>query len=133
LTQLTETHDNEEKERLKRWEAFLEQRRGTCVRTITESSQWQGDLLGLSRMGSGKAGVETRRALLKLVRTVGIPIALRGQVWAELCGAKEAFEPGVYGEMLAVKKEDDDPVIAEIEKDVGWVVVVLFHWARGAG
>ncbi len=117
LTQLTETHDKEEGERLKRWEAFLQVRRDTSVKTV-ESSSWQGDLLGLSQMGSGKTGVEARRALLKVVRTVGIPLKLRAQVWAEFSGAKEAFEPGVYGELLAKTRREKEDVLAEIEKDV---------------
>ncbi len=123
LSQLTETYEREEQQRTRKWDTFLHERisgsSGTSIRSLHESSKWQGDLLGLGRIGSGKNGQEARRELNRLVRSEGIPMALRAQIWAEFAGAKDAFEPGVFNDLLDLHKEREPPIIAEIDKDVG--------------
>ncbi|KAJ9112997.1 hypothetical protein QFC22_006093 [Naganishia vaughanmartiniae] len=123
LGQLAEMHDKQEHERMKKWHAFLKYRRQRLPRLTTAGGQegqgWNEDIIGVANLGDGKIGRDLMKRFLTLVHTVGIPIALRASVWAECSGAKEAFTPGEYQEILAVHQADTQhPTLLEIEKDV---------------
>lgn len=114
LGQLAEMHDKQEQERLKKWHQFLKYRR---QKLPSVAGQFE-DVIGVANLGDGKIGRDLMRRFTTLVHTMGIPIALRASVWAECSGAKEAFTPGEYQEILAVHQGDEHPTLVEIEKDV---------------
>ncbi|OCF75968.1 hypothetical protein I204_03265 [Kwoniella mangroviensis CBS 8886] len=124
LEQLTETHDRQQQERLKEWDAFLRRRARHIHDTLSGSNhksddlRWGSGLIGINQMGmSGKGGQEDWKVFTRLVRK-GIPLKYRSDVWAECSGAKDLMVPGEYAEILAVHKDDLSPVHADIEKDV---------------
>lgn len=122
LGQLAEMHDKQEQERMKKWHQFLKYRRQKLP-SITgpkdhEGQGWHDDVIGVANLGDGKVGRDLMKRFTALVHTTGIPIALRASVWAECSGAKDAFTPGEYQEILAVHQGDQHPTLIEIEKDV---------------
>lgn len=122
LGQLAEMHDKQEQERMKRWHQFLKYRRQKLP-SITgpkehEGQGWHDDVIGVANLGDGKIGRDLMKRFTALVHNTGIPIALRASVWAECSGAKDAFTPGEYQEILAVHQGDQHPTLVEIEKDV---------------
>ncbi|GHJ85908.1 hypothetical protein NliqN6_2310 [Naganishia liquefaciens] len=114
LGQLAEMHDKQEQERMKKWHQFLKYRR---QKLPSVAGQFE-DVIGVANLGDGKIGRDLMKRFIHLVHTMGIPIALRASVWAECSGAKEAFTPGEYQEILAVHQGDEHPTLVEIEKDV---------------
>jgi hypothetical protein len=126
LHQLGEVQDIREAETAKQWDQFIKYRRGKRPRKgsvsqkhkPTSGGSWQDDLVGIADMGNGKTGQEVMRKFKTLVVSSGIPISLRASIWAECSGAKDAFIPGEYHEILTVHKDDKHPVLGDIEKDV---------------
>lgn len=127
LSRLSDVHDVQEKDTLRKWEQFLKYRKAKSSRrssirqrspSVSESGSWQGDLIGIANMGSGKTGQDLMKKFMALVHDKGIPIGLRPDIWSECSGAKEAYVPGEYHEILAVHEVDKHPILGEIEKDV---------------
>lgn len=115
LDQLTDIHDRQQKARTAEWDAFLRKR----VR--------RGKDLGVSgaiaaiihlQGSSSKSNQEEYNKFLRLVRR-GIPIEYRSDVWGESCGARDSLVPGEYAEILSVHKDDQNPFMVDIDKDVG--------------
>ncbi|KAK4689732.1 small G protein signaling modulator 3, partial [Tremellales sp. Uapishka_1] len=124
LDQLTEIHDRQQNARMVEWDAFLKKRTRNRSKSNAETKKteedmrWGTGIIGISQMGlGGKSGQEEWKTFARLVRH-GIPLAYRSDVWAECSGAKDLMIPGEYAEILAVHKDDESPVLAEIEKDV---------------
>lgn len=127
LSRLSDVHDVQGKDTLKKWEQFLKYRKSKSSRrsstrqrapSVTESGSWHGDLVGIANVGSGKTGQDLTKRFISLVHHHGIPIGLRAEIWSECSGAKEAYVPGEYREILAVHEIDKHPILGEIEKDV---------------
>lgn len=130
LNQLGEVQDVREAETARQWEQFIKYRRGKAshrkgsVSTRHRSTpgldngSWQDDLVGIANIGDGKTGQEVMKRFKALLVASGIPINLRGSIWAECSGAKDAFIPGEYYEILSVHKQDEHPILGDIEKDV---------------
>ena len=130
LDQLGEVQDVREAETARQWEQFIKYRRGkTSSRKGSVSAKhkslpgldhasWQDDLVGIANIGDGKTGQEVMKRFKTLIVSSGIPINLRASIWAECSGAKDAFIPGEYHEILSVHKYDEHPVLGDIEKDV---------------
>lgn len=93
-------------------------RRGTNGREREQDVGVGGALAQVAALGGTAKGAEEYKAFLRLVRK-GIPMPYRGDVWAECSGARDLLVPGEYAEILAVHKDDQSAVMAEIEKDVG--------------
>jgi hypothetical protein len=141
LSQLGEVQDVREQETARKWEEFLKYRRSKThrkgsisarpkSRSVLDDGSWQDDLVGIANIGGGKTGQDLMKRFKTLIVTCGIPINLRADIWSECCGAKDAFIPGEYHEILSVHKEDEHPVLGEIEKDVKCVLnafLVDFH------
>ncbi|WVQ76837.1 hypothetical protein IAR50_006511 [Cryptococcus sp. DSM 104548] len=115
LDRLTELHDRQQKERIAEWDAFLKKRNKR--RTGDKDQRWTAGLIGISQMGLSNQGQEDYKSFARLVRK-GLPLKYRGDIWAECSGAKDLMVPGEYSEILAVHKDFESPVLAEIEKDV---------------
>ena len=129
LHQLGEVQDIREADTAKQWDQFIKYRRGKNTRkgsvsqkhkptSRAEGGSWQDDLVGIADVGDGKTGQEVMRRFKALIVSSGIPISLRASIWAECSGAKDAFIPGEYYEVLTVHKNDKHPVLGDIEKDV---------------
>ncbi|ORY35339.1 rab-GTPase-TBC domain-domain-containing protein [Naematelia encephala] len=121
LDQLTELHDQQQKERMVEWDAFLRrrQRHLAASNSSTGDKSWASEIVGISQMGhKGGKGLEDWKVFTRLVRG-GIPLAYRSDVWAECSGAKDAMVPGEYAGILKKHEGQDNPVLADIEKDVG--------------
>ncbi|ODO03174.1 hypothetical protein I350_06019 [Cryptococcus amylolentus CBS 6273] len=131
LDRLTELHDRQQKERIAEWDAFLKKRNKR--RTGDKDQRWTAGLIGVGQMGLSNQGQEDFRSFARLVRK-GLPLKYRGEIWAgklvafftahdanmtaECSGAKDLMVPGEYSEILAVHKDFESPVLADIEKDV---------------
>jgi hypothetical protein len=84
LDQLTEIHDQQQKERTAEWDAFLRRRKGRKGhegRIGGEEMRWAAGLIGISQMGLQKAGAEEWKTFTRLARR-GIPLAYRADIWA---------------------------------------------------
>ncbi|ORY69410.1 rab-GTPase-TBC domain-domain-containing protein [Leucosporidium creatinivorum] len=78
---------------------------------------WSEDLVGVSQMGvAGKSGKEDWAEFKELVRK-GVPIVYRPKIWAECSGANEAREPGLYQELLAQHKSEENQCLNQIDMD----------------
>ncbi|KAK4049901.1 hypothetical protein OIO90_005290 [Microbotryomycetes sp. JL221] len=78
---------------------------------------WFQDLIGISQMGSmGKSGKQDWFEFKQLIKK-GIPIDYRPKIWAECSGANEAREPGLYQDLLAKHKGQDNPCLNQIDMD----------------
>lgn len=120
LDQLTDIHDKQQKQRTADWDAFLRKRKRPKSERRVEDVGVGGAIASVVALAGtqSKTGQEEYRHFLKLVRR-GIPQTYRADVWAECSGARDLLVPGEYAEILAVHKDDQSPVMAEIEKDVG--------------
>lgn len=130
LTQLGEVQDVREAETARQWEQFIKYRRGKASSrkgsvsarqrptSGLDHGSWQDDLVGIANIGDGKTGQEVMKRFKTLIVSSGIPINMRASIWAECSGAKDAFIPGEYHEILSVHKQDEHPVLGDIEKDV---------------
>jgi len=155
LSDLTCTHDERQRSTRKEWDAFVRQRaklRPTKTNSSTvASSLFSGTsaFLGLNTadeqdelahtdglIGFAQLGIsgsrEERREFDRLVRQ-GIPLVYRAKVWQECSGALEMKEPGLFNDLLA-NVDPDDPVVKEIEKDVGRTMPLnMFYGGDGPG
>lgn len=124
LSQLTDVHDRQEEDRMKQWSALLKapkkslhfKRLSTNIFQTPVNVSTSGDTFGDTPLIPRNA--EARKQFRRLVRKTGIPIAMRDRIWAECSGAKEAYVPGEYQEIISIHKEDEHPVLGEIDKDV---------------
>ncbi|RSH83025.1 hypothetical protein EHS25_005735 [Saitozyma podzolica] len=74
LDQLTEIHDQQQKERTSEWDAFIRKRNGRRnVANKDDEMRWRGGLVDISQMGLDKAGANKWKAFTRLVR--------RGNPW----------------------------------------------------
>jgi hypothetical protein len=130
LNQLGEVQDVREAETARQWEQFIKYRRGKASHRKgsvsarhrstpgLDNGSWQDDLVGIANIGDGKTGQEVMKRFKALLVASGIPINMRASIWAECSGAKDAFIPGEYYEILSVHKQDEHPILGDIEKDV---------------
>lgn len=88
-------------------------------------------LIGFAQLGiSGSR--EERKEFDRLVRQ-GIPLVYRSKIWQECTDALEMKEPGLFNDLLA-NLNPDDPVVREIEKDVGRTMPLnMFYGGDGPG
>jgi len=155
LSDLTSTHDERQRSTRKEWDIFVRQRaklRSTKSNTSTVASSLLSGtsaFLGLNTadeqeelahtdglIGFAQLGIsgsrEERKEFDRLVRQ-GIPLVYRSKVWQECSNALEMKEPGLFNDLLA-NVDPDDPVVKEIEKDVGRTMPLnMFYGGDGPG
>ena len=155
LSDLTSAHDERQQSTRKEWDAFVRQRaklRSTKANTsIVTSSILSGTsaFLGLNTadeqeelahtdglIGFAQLGIsgsrEERKEFDRLVRQ-GIPLVYRAKIWQECTDALEMKEPGLFNDLLA-NVDPEDPVVKEIEKDVGRTMPLnMFYGGDGPG
>lgn len=155
LSDLTSTHDERQRLTRKEWDIFVRHRAKlrstkTNMSTVTSSLLQGGSaflglntadeeeelahtegLIGFAQLGIS-ASREERKEFDRLVRQ-GIPLVYRAKIWQECTDASEMKEPGVFNDLLA-HVDPDDPVVKEIEKDVGRTMPLnVFYGGGGPG
>ncbi|GAA5921307.1 hypothetical protein JCM1841_002598 [Sporobolomyces salmonicolor] len=141
LAQLRSMTDAVEKTQQEAWDAFIRKRQAKLARLGEEATgkgkkrpksvfaeeeddrveareeSWTENLVGVAQMGTeGKSRKEDWNEFKELVRR-GIPITYRPKIWGECSSANEAREPGVYQELLASPREDEQPCLKQIDMD----------------
>lgn len=155
LSDLTSTHDERQQSTRREWDVFVRHRaklRSVKTNTSTLTSSMllggpaflglntadeeeelahTGGLIGFAQLGiSGSR--EERKVFDRLVRQ-GIPLVYRAKIWQECTDALEMKEPGLFNE-LVTNVNPDDPVVKEIEKDVGRTMPLnMFYGGDGPG
>ena len=155
LSDLTSTHDERQQSTRKEWDIFVRHRAKLRSTKANNSNVASSLLLGGSAflglntaddeeelthtdglIGFAQLGIsgsrEERREFSRLVRQ-GIPLVYRAKVWQECTDALEMKEPGLFNDLLA-NVDPDDPVVKEIEKDVGRTMPLnMFYGGDGPG
>ena len=146
LFQLTEVHDNLQREKTVKWNEFMrkvrvERRREgeaaspesrTNVAAMPEASLADGEMIGIATLGNkGKVGRAKYKEFKSLV-LAGIPVAHRAKVWTECSGAAALRIPGYYPDL--VRGGIDDPIIlAQIQMDINRTLTDNVFFRRGPG
>ena len=146
LSQLTDLHDNLQREKSVKWNEFLrkirvERRREeessiaenkNRIVAMPEVSLSDGETIGIATLGNkGKVGRAKYREFKGLVLS-GIPVALRAKVWAECSGALALRIPGYFSDL--VSSGDDDPaIVAQIQMDINRTLTDNVFFRKGPG
>lgn len=148
LEQLTELHDNLQKEKTVRWNEFLRKvraerkRQGQAVGTsegrgkglvdMPESQLTDGEIVGVAGLGNkGKVGRAKWQEFRRLVLG-GIPVAYRAKIWAECSGASALRVPGYY-EDLVNNGEDNPSIVTQIQMDITRTLTDNIFFRKGPG
>lgn len=155
LSDLTSVHDGKQQSTRKEWDVFVRHRAKfrstkTTASIITSSILSGGPaFLGLNTadeeeelehtdglIGFAQLGIsgsrEERKEFDRLVRR-GIPLVYRAKIWQECTDALEMREPGLFNDLLT-DVNPDDPVVKEIEKDIGRTMPLnVFYGGDGPG
>lgn len=147
LDQMSELHDNLQKDRTVKWNEFLRKvraqnkREGDVASTgdggakgfaAPETLLADGEVIGISGLGNkGKVGRAKWQELRRLVLD-GIPVAMRAKVWAEASGAAALRIPGYYHDL--VNNGEEDPIIAsQIQMDITRTLTDNIFFRTGPG
>ncbi|KAF2856232.1 TBC-domain-containing protein [Plenodomus tracheiphilus IPT5] len=146
LDQMSELHDNLQKERTVKWNEFLRKVRaqnkrdgdvastegGTKGLAMPETYLADGEMVGIAGLGNkGKVGRAKWQEFRRLVLG-GIPVAMRAKVWAEASGAATLRVPGYYEDL--VNNGEDDPIIAtQIQMDITRTLTDNIFFRTGPG
>ncbi|KAJ4367515.1 hypothetical protein N0V83_007098 [Neocucurbitaria cava] len=147
LDQMSELHDNLQKERTIKWNEFLRKVRaqnkregdvaytgesGTKGLSMPETFLADGEVIGIAGLGNkGKVGRAKWQEFRRLVLD-GIPVTMRAKVWAEASGAATLRVPGYYQDL--VNNGEDDPTIAsQIQMDITRTLTDNIFFRTGPG
>jgi hypothetical protein len=147
LDQMSDLHDNLQREKSVRWNEFLRKvragnkREGNAGSTgeggskgyvAPETFLADGEMVGIAGLGNkGKVGRAKWQDFRRLVLS-GIPVALRAKVWAECSGASALRIPGYYEDL--VNNGVDDPTIAtQIQMDITRTLTDNIFFRTGPG
>jgi hypothetical protein len=146
LDQMSDLHDNLQREKSVRWNEFLRKvRAGNKREGVAASSDGSskgyvapetfladGEMVGIAGLGNkGKVGRAKWQEFRRLVLG-GIPVALRAKVWAECSGASALRIPGYYEDI--VNNGEDDPTIAtQIQMDITRTLTDNIFFRTGPG
>lgn len=147
LDQMSDLHDNLQREKSVRWHEFLRKVRAGNKRDNVAASSSEGgvkgyvapetfladgELVGIASLGNkGKVGRAKWQEFRRLVLG-GIPVALRSKIWAECSGAAALRIPGYYEDL--VNNGEDDPTIAtQIQMDITRTLTDNIFFRTGPG
>ncbi|KAF2031954.1 TBC-domain-containing protein [Setomelanomma holmii] len=147
LDQMSDLHDNLQREKSVRWNEFLRKVRagnkrdgvaaistdgGSKGYVAPETFLADGEMVGIASLGNkGKVGRAKWQEFRRLVLG-GIPVALRAKVWAECSGAAALRIPGYYEDL--VNNGVDDPTIAtQIQMDITRTLTDNIFFRTGPG
>ncbi|KAF1965511.1 TBC-domain-containing protein [Bimuria novae-zelandiae CBS 107.79] len=148
LEQLTELHDNLQKEKTVKWNEFLRkvraerkrqgdavsagEGRGKALVDMPESQLADGELVGVAGLGNkGKVGRAKWQEFRRLVLG-GIPVTYRAKIWAECSGASALRIPGYY-EDLVNNGEDNPSIVTQIQMDITRTLTDNIFFRKGPG
>jgi len=147
LAQLTELHDNLQREKTPKWNEFL--RKGRAERkkegetaaasdarsiqlTMPEVSITDGEMIGVAGLGNkGKVGRARWKEFKQLV-LAGIPVAYRAKIWAECSGASARRMPGYYDDLVS-EGVDDAEIANQIRMDINRTLTDNVFFRKGPG
>ncbi len=156
LEQLSELHDNLQKERTVRWNEFLRKVRAERKRegeaaaasaaamaearfqkataVMPETRLADGEIIGVAGLGNkGKLGRAKWNEFRTLVLS-GIPVSLRAKVWAECSGANTLRVPGYYDDLVArPASEDNADIVTQIRADIHRTLTDNIFFRKGPG
>jgi hypothetical protein len=147
LDQMSDVHDNLQREKSIRWNEFLRKVRagnkregvaanageaGSKGYVAPETFLTDGEMVGIAGLGNkGKVGRAKWQEFRRLVLG-GIPVTLRAKVWAECSGASALRIPGYYEDL--VNNGEDDPTIAtQIQMDITRTLTDNIFFRTGPG
>lgn len=147
LAQLTDLHDNLQREKTVKWNEFLRKVRaerkkdgetatGSDARSkqpiMPEVALTDGEMIGVAGLGNkGKVGRAKWKEFQQLVLG-GIPVAYRAKIWAECSGASALRVPGYYDEL--VSSDNEDPIIvSQIQMDIHRTLTDNIFFRHGPG
>lgn len=147
LAQLAEVHDNLQREKTTKWNAYLRKIRAgrrkegetaaaTDVRSqqasMPEVSITDGEIIGVAGLGNkGKVGRAKWQEFKQLVLK-GIPVAFRAKIWAECSGASARRIPGYYDELVS-QGGDDAEIANQIQMDINRTLTDNVFFRKGPG
>ncbi|KAL1607778.1 hypothetical protein SLS60_002714 [Paraconiothyrium brasiliense] len=147
LEQLTELHDNLQKEKTVKWNEFLRKvraerkRQGEAVGAgegrgkgleMPESQLTDGEIVGVAGLGNkGKVGRAKWQEFRRLVLG-GIPVTYRAKIWAECSGASALRIPGYYEDLIN-NGEDNQSIFAQIQMDITRTLTDNIFFRKGPG
>ena len=147
LAQLTELHDNLQREKSARWNDFLRKvmaerkKEGEMAATVEGRSNQaampevkltDGEMIGVANLGNtGKAGRAKWKTLKQLVLG-GIPIVYRPKIWAECSGAAALRVPGYYDDLVK-GDNNDSSIVSQIQMDIHRTLTDNVFFRRGQG
>lgn len=156
LQQLSEVHDQLQRDKTVRWNVFLRKVRAEHKRdreaeavaaaaaaearfqraeaVMPETKLADGEIIGVAGLGNkGKLGRAKAQELKRLILG-GIPVAYRPKIWAECSGAINLRIPGYYDEIVHRSTElDDQQVVAQIRADITRTLTDNIHFRKGPG
>ncbi|KAF2447481.1 TBC-domain-containing protein [Karstenula rhodostoma CBS 690.94] len=146
LEQLTELHDNLQKEKTVKWNEFLRKvraerkRQGGAVGVegrgkgleMPESQLADGEIVGVAGLGNkGKVGRAKWQEFRRLVLG-GIPVTYRAKIWAECSGASALRIPGYYEDLIS-NGEDNPSIVTQIQMDITRTLTDNIFFRKGPG
>ncbi len=147
LEQMSELHDNLQKERTVKWNEFLRKvraqnkREGDVVSTtegggkglsMPETFLADGEMIGIAGLGNkGKVGRAKWQEIRRLVLG-GIPVSMRAKIWAEGSGANTLRVPGYYQDLVN-NGEDDQTIASQIQMDITRTLTDNIFFRTGPG
>ncbi|KAK7193473.1 hypothetical protein DPSP01_000035 [Paraphaeosphaeria sporulosa] len=146
LEQLTELHDNLQKEKTIKWNEFLRKvraerkRQGEAVGVegrgkgldMPESQLADGEIVGVAGLGNkGKVGRAKWQEFRRLVLG-GIPVTYRAKIWAECSGASALRIPGYYEDLIN-NGEDNPSIVTQIQMDITRTLTDNIFFRKGPG
>lgn len=148
LEQLTELHDNLQKDKTVKWNEFLRKvraerkRQGDAVSTsegrakglvdMPESQLTDGEIVGVAGLGNkGKVGRAKWQEFRRLVLG-GIPVTYRAKIWAECSGASALRVPGYYEDLIN-NGEDNPTIVTQIQMDITRTLTDNIFFRKGPG
>ena len=147
LEQMTELHDNLQKERTVKWNEFLRKvraqnkRDGEVVNTaegggkglyMPEAFLADGEMIGIAGLGNkGKVGRAKWQEIRRLILG-GIPVSMRAKIWAEGSGANTMRVPGYYQDLVH-KGEEDETLASQIQMDITRTLTDNIFFRTGPG
>ncbi|KAF2869851.1 rab-GTPase-TBC domain-containing protein [Massariosphaeria phaeospora] len=143
LEQLTDLHDNLQRDKTLKWNEFLRKVRAERKRegeaggagegrAMPETLLTDGEMVSVASLGNqGKVGRAKWQEFRRLVLG-GIPVVYRAKIWVECSGASALRIPGYYDDL--VENGDDNPtIVSQIQMDITRTLTDNIFFRKGPG
>ena len=147
LKQMADRHDALQRDRSLKWNEFLrkvriERRRinaaaaaaedGGEKDTMPETLMADGEVIGVSTLGTEGRGGKLRWKEFKALVLGGIPVTYRWKIWTECSAATSMKVPGYYDDLLQ-HTADDPAVMSQIAMDINRTLTDNVFFRKGPG